>query len=481
MDHYDLVVIGAGPAGEKGAAQAAYFGKRVCIIERAPKPGGAAVNTGTIPSKALRETALYFSGLRQRGLYGVDFHVKNDITISDFMYRERAVVEAQWKQIGDNLDRHGIEQIQGHARFLDSETVEVSRYGTDPRRLTSEYFLVATGSHPQQPDTAVVDGEIIIDSDSLLTLQKIPSSMIVVGGGAVGCEYACIFAALGVRVTLLTNRTRLLAHLDAEISDALRQQMTARLGIAVYLDTDVSHIATENGRAVVRLGPDMELSADCALYSAGRVGASSTVGLENAGVRTNSRGFILTDEHYRTSQRRVYAAGDVIGFPALASTSMEQARVAVCHAFDLRYKRAVANVVPYAVYTIPEIASVGASEEQLNLRQIPFETGRASYRGNARGMIVGDVDGFVKLLFRPADQRLLGASIVGENAGELIHIAMGCIANEGTIDYFIQSVFNHPSLAEAYKYAAYDGLQALARRHGRQPSLPSDMQRDVAG
>jgi NAD(P) transhydrogenase len=472
LHSFDLVVIGAGPAGEKGAAQAAYFGKRVCIIERAPKPGGAAVNTGTVPSKALRETALYFSGLRQRGLYGVDFNVKKDITISDFMYRERAVVESQWKLISDNLDRHGIEQLQGQARFVDSQTIEVTRYGNDPRRITSEHFLVATGSHPLQPENTVVDGEVIVDSDSLLTLQKIPASMIVVGGGAVGCEYACTFAALGVRVTLLTNRTRLLTHLDAEVGDALRQQMTARLGITVYLDTEVSYLANEHGRAVIRIGDDTELSADCALYAAGRGGASAGLGLEHIAVRVNSRGFILTDEHYRTSQRRIYAAGDVIGFPALASTAMEQARVAICHAFDLRYKQAVASVIPYAVYSIPEIATVGLNEDQLHLREIPYEIGRASFRSNARGMIVGDTEGFVKLLFRPDDQRLLGASIVGENAGELIHIAASCITTQGSIDYFIQSVFNYPSLAEAYKYAAYDGLQALARRHARQPSLP---------
>jgi NAD(P) transhydrogenase len=479
VDHYDLVVIGAGPAGEKGAAQAAYFGKRVCIVERAPKPGGAAVNTGTIPSKTLRETALYFSGLRQHGLYGVDFHIKSDITIGDFMYRERAVVESQWKLITDNLDRHGIEQIQGQARFLDARTIEVSRYGTEPRRLTSEYFLIATGSHPQPPEHAVVDGDVIVDSDSLLTLQKLPASMIVVGGGAVGCEYACIFAAFGVRVTLLTNRTRLLAHLDAELGDALRQQMTARLGVSVYLDTDVSYLANEQGRAVVRLGGDTELSADCALFSAGRIGASAGLGLENAGVRTNSRGFILTDEHYRTSQRRIYAAGDVIGFPALASTSMEQARVAVCHAFDLRYKQAVAAIIPYAVYAIPEIAAVGLNEEQLHLRDVPYEIGRAPYRSNARGMIIGDTEGFIKLLFRIDDQRLLGASIVGENAAELIHIAAGCLSNQSSIDYFIQSVFNYPSLAEAYKYAAYDGLQALAKRRARDPGLPSGPYRAV--
>jgi NAD(P) transhydrogenase len=478
-EQYDLVVIGAGPAGEKGAAQAAYFGKRVCIIERAPKPGGAAVNTGTIPSKALRETALYFSGLRQRGLYGVDFQIKQNITIGDFMFRERAVIESQWKLIDDNLKKHGITQIQGAAHFVDAATVEITRYGTDPRRITGEFFLVATGSQPQQPNGIPVDGEVIVDSDSLLTLQKIPASMIVVGGGVVGCEYACTFAALGVRVTLVTSRTRLLAHLDAEVSDALRQQMTARLGISIHLDTEVTNLAVENGRAIVRLGADTELNADCALFSAGRIGASAGLGLEEIGVKTNSRGFILTDEHYRTAHPRIYAAGDVIGFPALASTSMEQARVAVCHAFDLRYKQAVANVIPYGVYTIPEIATVGMTEEQLNAKGIAFEIGRASYRANPRGMIIGDVEGFVKLLFEPENQRLLGASVVGENAGELIHIAMACLANEGTIDFFIQSVFTYPSLGDAYKYAAYDGLQALAKRYAKRPGLPSGGYRAV--
>jgi NAD(P) transhydrogenase len=477
--HFDLVVIGAGPAGEKGAAQAAYFGKRVCVIERAPKPGGAAVNTGTIPSKALRETALYFSGLRQRGLYGVDFQVKKNITISDFMYRERAVIESQWKLIEDNLRRHGIEQMQGTARFVDPHTVDVTRYGTEPRAVTGDFFLVATGSQPQQPDGIAVDGDVIVDSDSLLTLQKIPASMIVIGGGVVGCEYACIFAALGVRVTIVTSRTRLLAHLDPEVSDALRQQMTSRLGISVHLDCEVSHLAVEDGRAVARLGVETEISADCALFSAGRIGASAGLGLDDIGIETNSRGFILTDDHYRTTLSHVYAAGDVIGFPALASTSMEQARVAVCHAFDLRYKQAVANVIPYGVYTIPEIATVGMNEEQLRTAGIAFEIGRSSYRGNPRGMIIGDVDGFVKLLFSPDNQRLLGASVVGENASELIHIAMGCIANEGTIDYFIQSVFNYPSLADAFKYAAYDGLQALAKRAARLPGLPSGGYRAV--
>jgi NAD(P) transhydrogenase len=471
-EYYDLVVIGAGPAGEKGAAQAAYFGKRVCIIERAPKPGGAAINTGTVPSKTLRETALYFSGLRQRGLYGVDYSVKRDITIADFMFRERSVVEAEWKLIDDNIKRHEITQVQGTAKFIDAQTIEVTRIGEDPREINAQVFLIATGSHAQQPDGIAVDGDVIVDSDTLLTLDRIPASMIVVGGGVIGCEYACIFAALGVRVTIITSRRRLLAHLDSEISDALRQQVTSRLGISVHLDTDVSKIVVENGRAVVTIG-ESELSADCVLFCAGRNGASAGLGLENLGVRTNARGYIIVDEHYRTDVPGIYAAGDVIGFPALASTAMEQARVAMCHAFELRYKQAVASVIPYGVYTIPEIATVGMSEEELRDKKIDFECGRSWYRTNPRGQIIGDLEGFVKLLFRPDNQQLLGCSIVGENASELIHIAMACLTFEGTIDFFIQSVFNYPSLADAYKYAAYDGLQALAKRHARRAGLPS--------
>jgi NAD(P) transhydrogenase len=472
-EHYDLVVIGAGPAGEKGAAQAAYFGKRVCIVERAPKPGGAAVNTGTIPSKTLRETALYFSGLRQRGLYGVDYHVKQNITIGDFMFRERAVIEAEWKLIDENIKRHGIEQIQGTARFADAKTLEVTRYGTDQRHLTSDFFLIATGSQPQQPEGFAVDGETILDSDTLLRLEKIPSTMIVIGGGVIGCEYACTFAALGVRVTIVNSRPRLLAHLDAEVSDALRQQITARLGVSVHLDTQVTKVVAADGRVHVTLGNETELSADCVLFSAGRIGATEGLGLGEIGVETNNRGFIVVDDKFRTTTSGIYAAGDVIGFPALASTSMEQARVAVCHAFDLRYKQHVASVLPYGVYTIPEIATVGPTEEHLRATGVDYEVGRSSYRINPRGQIIGDMDGFVKLIFRPEDQQLLGVSIVGEGASELIHVGAACLAFGGTIDFFIQSVFNYPSLTDAYKYAAYDGLQAIARRHAKRAGLPS--------
>jgi NAD(P) transhydrogenase len=473
-DHFDLVVIGAGPAGEKGAAQAAYFGKHVCIIERSPKPGGAAVNTGTIPSKTLRETALYFSGLRQRGLYGVDLRVKHDITISDFMFRERAVVEATWALIDENLKRHNVVVVQGDAKIVAPKTVEVRRFGQAVRQITGEAILIATGSHPQQPTGIAVDGTIIVDSDSLLTLQKIPGRMVVIGGGVIGCEYACIFAALGVKVTIINSKSRLLAHLDAEVGEALRRQITARLGISVLLEVEPAEIAVVDGdHARVKLSDGTEVYSDVVLFSAGRVGNTEDLGLEELGVKCNQRGYVLVDKNYRTAVPTIFAAGDVIGFPALASTAMEQARVAVCHAFELRYKQQVSPVLPYGVWTIPEIATVGETEDTLMTRGTPYEVGRSSYRINPRGQILGDTDGFVKLLFDPDDQRVLGVSIVGEGACELIHLAASVMSFGGTIDYFIQGVFNYPAFADAFKYAAYDGLQALARRRAKIPGLPT--------
>ena len=474
-EHFDLIVIGAGPAGEKGAAQAAYFGTKVCVIERSPKPGGAAVNTGTIPSKTLRETALYFSGLRQRGMYGVDLRVKHDITISDFMYRERAVVEESWKLIDENLKRHHVAVIQGAAKIVGMNAVEVTRFGQEPRHLSGDAILVATGSSPQQPTNVEVDGSVIVDSDSLLTLQKIPGRMIVIGGGVIGCEYACIFAALGVKVTIVNSRSRLLGHLDAEVGDALRTMITARLGISVHVNVEPTEIKvdSETSTASVTLSDGSIHTSDVVLFSAGRVGNTVGIGLEDVGVKTNKRGYIEVDKQYRTAVPTIFAAGDVIGFPALASTAMEQARVAVCHAFDLKYKQQVSAVLPYGVWTIPEIATVGETEDALVQKNVSFEVGRSSYRINPRGQILGDTDGFLKLLFDPNDQRVLGVSIVGEGACELIHIAAGVMTFGGTLDYFIQGVFNYPALCDAYKYAAYDGLQALARRRAQMPGLPS--------
>lgn len=476
-EHFDLVVIGAGPAGEKGAAQAAYFGKSVCVIERSPKPGGAAVNTGTIPSKTLRETALYFSGLRQRGMYGVDLRVKHDITISDFMHRERAVVEAAWKLIDENFKRHNITVIQGAAKLLGMNAVEVRRFGEEPRTITGDAILIATGSSPQQPTNVAVDGTIVVDSDSVLTLQKIPSRMIVIGGGVIGCEYACIFAALGVKVTIVNSRSRLLGQLDAEVGDHLRTMITARLGISVHVNVEPTSIKVEGETAHVTLSDGSEHHSDVVLFSAGRIGNTADLGLDQVGVKCNKRGYIEVDEDYRTDVPSIFAAGDVIGFPALASTAMEQARVAVCKAFDLKYKQQVSNVLPYGVWTIPEIATVGETEDALTQKNVHYEIGRSSYRINPRGQILGDTDGFVKLIFDPDDQRILGVSIIGEGACELIHLAAAVMSFGGTIDYFIQGVFNYPAFSDAYKYAAYDGLQALARRRAKMPGLPSPSER----
>lgn len=472
-EHFDLVVVGAGPAGEKGAAQAAYFGKKVCLVERAPKPGGAAVNSGTIPSKTLRETALVFSGLRQKGLYGVEFHVRPDITIGDFMHRERQVVETAWQLIEDNLARHEITTVQGTAQFTGPQTVQVTRHGQEPHVITGSVFLVATGSHPWRPSHIPFDGTVIIDSDDVLSLQTIPPRMIVVGGGVIGCEYACIFAALGVHVTIVNSRERLLTQFDHDVSDALRQEFTRRLGIQTQLGADVASIEVRDGLGHVTIADGTTLVAECVLYCAGREGTTTGLGLENAGVATNARGFIAVDEKFRSSTTHIYAAGDVIGFPALASTSMEQARVAVCHAFDFKYKQAVSAILPYGVWTIPEVATVGLSEHEARALDLPYEIGKASFRENARGQIIGETAGFVKLVFSPEDQRLLGAAVVGEGACELIHVAGAVLGFQGTIDYFIQAVFNYPTLGEAYKYAAYDGLQRRSRRVSRQAGLPA--------
>jgi NAD(P) transhydrogenase len=476
FDHYDLLVVGAGPAGEKGAAQAAYFGKRVAVVERAPKPGGAAVNTGTIPSKTLRETALYLTGLRQRGLYGVEYRVQSDITIPDFMRRERAVVEASWQLINENFERHGITVVQGTARLLDGHSLEVTRY-TETRRLTADVILLATGTHPLRPPDIPFDGEVVVDSDAVLTLQRIPQRLVVIGGGVTGCEYAGIFGALGCRVTIVNATNRLLRQLDAEVSEALREDMTRRLGVKVMLDAGVKEIRVDGAAnervASVLLTDGTEIVADCVLCTIGREGSTQGLGLAEAGVRTNDRGFILVDKKFRTTVPSVFAAGDVVGFPALAATSMEQARVAMCHAFDLKYKEQVASVLPYGIWTVPEIAMVGETEETAREQGLTYEVGKSSYRLNPRGQIIGDLDGFVKLIFRPDDQKLLGCSVFGQDACELIHVAAAVLTFGGTIDYFIQGVFNYPTLSDAFKYAAYDGLQRVAKRVSRMAGLPA--------
>jgi NAD(P) transhydrogenase len=459
---YDLIVIGSGPAGEKGAAQAAYFGKRVALVERAPYLGGAGVNTGTVPSKTLRETALYYSGIRQRGLYGVDYSLGDDLTIGHFMHREREVVQSLRGAVERNVARHGIDLVRGTARFDDPRTVVVGERPGAEERFTAPVILIATGSVPNPGTDFPRDDPRFYDSDSILTMSRLPARLGVVGAGVIGCEYACTFAALGIGVHLIDGRDRLLGFLDAETSDRLRLQMEL-LGVRMSLGNGVTTAKPDADAIRLALRSGEILEVDALLVAAGRLGNTTGLGLERAGIPVDDRGHIAVNEQFQTRVPHIYAAGDVIGFPALAATSMEQGRVAVCHAFGFRYKTAVSRFLPLAIYSIPEVSMVGETEETCRDKGLPYCVGRAEYRGNARGQIVGDLAGQLKLVFDPRDRRLLGVHIVGEDAAELIHVGVMVLQAEGTIDAFIDAVFNYPSLGEAYKYAAYDGLGVLAR------------------
>lgn len=460
---YDLVVIGSGPAGEKGAAQAAYFGKKVAIVERAPHLGGAGINTGTVPSKTLRETALYFSGLRQRGLYGIDYSLKG-ITVSDFMHREKVVVEREREIIRHNLERHKISVYWGEGSLKDAHTVQVQQSDGDILELETEVILIATGSSPFHPPDIPFDGKRLLDSDTILRMGFIPKTMAVVGGGVIGCEYASVFATLGVQVTLLDGRDRLLPFVDQEIVARLTRELD-NLGLRLVLNQKVLKTEKRNHHVHLTLDSGEELAVDCALFAAGRQSNVAGLGLEALGIELGNRGLIIVNEKYQTNIPNIYAAGDVIGFPALASTSMEQARVGMVHAFHLHYKEQVSPVLPLAVYTVPEIALVGLTEEACREQNITYLVGRAESENNARGQIIGD-RGMLKLIFAQEDRKLLGAHHIGEMASEMVHIGAQVIAANGTIDAFIHSVFNYPSLSDLYKYAAYDGLGHWERATG---------------
>jgi len=454
---YDLVVIGAGPAGEKGAAAAAYFGKRVAIVERMPYPGGAGINTGTVPSKTLRETALYFSGLRQRGLYGIDYSLKDGLTVAEFLFRERQVVENERLIVQANLERHGIDLIQGEGSLLDSHTVRVRRPDGTSLDLATEIVLLATGSSPFRPADVPFDDTVIYDSDSILRVKRLPARLAVVGGGVIGVEYASIFSALGVAVTVVDGRDRLLSFVDREMALRLQERLGS-LGVRFRFSCKVTGIAKDTGVVRLTLSEGAAVEVDTALFAAGRQSNVAGLGLERVGVATKERGLIEVNEKYQTTVPNIYAAGDVIGFPALASTSMEQARVAIVNAFELQYRLRLASVHPLAVYSVPEIAMVGLTEEECRAAGRPYLVGRTSYAQNPRGQIIGDSTGMLKLVFSPEDNRLLGVHIIGEQASELIHLGAHVLARGESIDVFVQTVFNYPSLSDCYKYAAYDGL-----------------------
>jgi NAD(P) transhydrogenase len=467
----DLIVIGSGPAGEKGAAQAAYFGKRVALVERQGRPGGAPVNSGGLPTKTLRETALYLTGFRRREVYGIGLDLTPDLTLDRLRARAAAVSELAGGAVRANLDRHGIELVHGVAR-LDGGGIEVDLADGGMRSLRSRVVLIATGSRPYRPAEVPFDDPDVHDSDTILGIDRIPASLVVIGGGPVGCEYASIFTALDVRVTLVDRAERLMPLLDVDASEQLRACF-ADMGMRLLLSAPHANVERVRGRLRVSLTDGQTLEPDMVLFAAGRSGNTEELGLEAGGVALDARGRIIVDAEYRTAAAGIYAAGDVIGPPALASVSAEQGRVAMCHAFDIPFKETVDALPPFGIYSIPEVAMVGLTEEAATEAGIAVVSGRSYFAGNPRSLIAGSTNGFLKLVFRRDDRRLLGVHIVGEEAAELIHVGQAVIHAGETIDRFIHTTFNIPTRAEVYKYAAYDGLQQLAGRslQGRAASL----------
>jgi len=458
---YDLIVIGAGPAGERAASLAASLDKNVALVEKS-ELGGAAVNTGTLPSKTLRETALYLSGLGQRGLYGVDYTFDREVHVGDLIHRQREVVRSHQTLSGQNIARHSIELFHGTATLEDSHNVRVSHAHGRTVTLDGDYVLIATGSRPFRPPGIIFDGVAVHDSDSILRLKQIPTSIVIVGAGIIGCEYATLFSALGISVALIDNDDKFLPMLDEEIAALLMDRMRA-LGISLVFERRADSVRRAGGgqQITVLFKEGDELLADVALFCVGRNSNIEALGLDEIGILLGERGCIAINEYYQTTVENIYAAGDVVGSPALASTSMEQSQSAVQHMFGGQHKTTANPSIPTGLYTIPEVAMIGATEQALRKKGQSYAVGRAPYKRNSRAQIVGDTSGMLKLLFDPESRVLLGVHIIGEQASELIHMGQACMYYQGTIDFFAENVFNFPTLSDLYKYAAYDGLSKL--------------------
>ena len=461
---YDMVVIGSGPAGQRAAIQAAKLNKRVAIVERKAVVGGLCINTGTIPSKTLREAVLYLSGYRERALYGESYSVKQNITMEDLLFRSDHVVRNEIDVTRHQLNRNRVELILANASFIDPHTVSINQVDRRGQMdLCAANVVIATGTTCTMDPHIPFDGQRVFTSDDILTLDRLPRTLAVVGAGVIGLEYASIFAALGVRVTIIDKRAHLLPFIDGEIMDTLAYQLrqsrvTLRLGEEVGgMDT----IEDENGAHVkIHLDSGKQIITEKALYSIGRTGATESLNLEAAGLAADNRGRLKVNSSYQTEVSNIYAVGDVIGFPSLAATSMEQGRLAACDAFGVE-SQSLPELFPYGIYSIPEISTVGANEEELTEQGIPYEVGKAQYREIARGQIIGDQTGLLKLIFHLETHKLLGVHIIGENASELIHIGQAVLAYGGKVDYFVNTVFNYPTLAECYKTAAFDGINRL--------------------
>ncbi|MBI5345483.1 MAG: Si-specific NAD(P)(+) transhydrogenase, partial [Deltaproteobacteria bacterium] len=450
------------PGGERAALQASQLGKKVAIIERRPYLGGAGLHTGTLPSKTLRETALYLAGFKQRAVFGFQFTLGRDVTLSELMYRKTEVIRKQMEVLIDQFSRNNIKIIYGEASFSGKNSLAVRTAGKAGEELRADVIVIAVGTRPARPPDVPFDAEHIYDSDSILGLDKIPERLTVIGGGVIGCEYACIFAALGVKVTLIEKKPRLLAFADEEIVSSLIYWMR-QSGVTLRLNEEVVNIEVAGPSEVVtRLKSGRAASSEKLLYTMGRVGNTDRLNLEAAGLKALERGLLKVNENFQTEAPNIYAVGDVIGFPSLASTSREQGRRAVCHAYQKEGLTCeFAGHMPLGVYTIPEVSMVGDTEEGLAKKGVPYEVGCAYFHEVARGQIIGDVHGMLKLIFERGSRRLLGVHIVGEKASELIHIGQAVLNFGGPVDYFKDVVFNYPTLSDAYKEAALNGLNKL--------------------
>ncbi|HEY1650094.1 MAG TPA: Si-specific NAD(P)(+) transhydrogenase [Terracidiphilus sp.] len=462
---YDLVVIGSGPAGQRAAVAASKMNKRVAVVEARSVVGGVCINTGTIPSKTMREAVLHLSGYNYRALYGINYRVKEKITMADLAFRVQAVIKTEVDVTEAQLSRNGVDVVHGLASFIDPHKVRVEGLQADTT-LEAERIIIAVGTKPASSPKVPINGRTIINSDQVLDLPELPRTLIVVGGGVIGVEYTCMFAVLGVRVTLIEKRDRLLEFADREIIEALSyhlrdSRVTMRLGEELESVEEPTP-----GTVVANLMSKKKVSGDALLYAIGRQGAVDDLNLAAAGLEADSRGRIAVDEHYQTKSDHIFAVGDVVGFPSLASVSMEQGRIAASWAFNDRAVSTNPGFYPYGIYTIPEISFIGKTEEQLTDEDVPYEVGMAYYREVARGQIRGDTTGRLKLIFHRDTRKVLGVHIIGEGAAELVHIGQAVMTLNGSVDYFIDAVFNYPTLAECYKVAAFNGLGRLHRYQG---------------
>ena len=465
MKKFDLIVIGSGPAGEKAAVKAAYFGYSVAIIEKEKQFGGAGIQTGTIPSKTLKESALYFSGVYEKGIYGLDYKFSRQASVDDFMYRKNLVSKEMDNEVHDNLVSHNVTIINGLARFEDPHVIKVVEAGGSENLIYGENILIAAGSYPFHPKNIPFDGKRVHDSDTILKIERFPKSILVLGAAVIGCEYATIYSAMGVKVYLINNKYDILGFVDHEISECLINQMTKEdISICFNVSVEKMEVPKEGDKSLqVTLTDGQVLEVDMFLFAAGRNGNTKPLNCKNAGLEVDNREALKVNEKFQTSVPHIYAVGDVIGFPALASTSMDQGRMAVAHMFQTGDLKEVSNIFPYAIYTIPEISMVGLTEQEVKNRSIDYFLGYSYYKDVARARIMGiQDDGFMKIVFERNSKTILGVHIIGKLASEIIHYGLSLVNDKKSINDVISTVFNYPTLHDLYKYASYDGLGNLA-------------------